>query len=463
MTTPPTVLGGRYELGQMIGQGGMATVFTGRDIRLGRTVAIKLLRSDLVDDKTFAARFRQEAFAVASLNHPRVVGIYDTGEQQINGMQIPYIVMEYVDGKPLNEIQDENLRILPERAMEITAEVLDALEYSHRAGIIHRDIKPGNVMITPGGEVKVMDFGIARAVDSATMTATRTVVGTANYLSPEQARGETVDHRSDVYSTGCLLHELLTGRPPFTADSPIAVIYQHVGEEPRPPGVRPDIDAVVLDALAKDTGARYQSAAEMRSDLLRVLDGQPPLGPSSMRGGDSGRMAAAGPGGATRPIGPGGPRGPGGPPPTGEQPTGSLPTAEEEGRGRRKKAILIAGSAAALALIVVGAFALPGLTGNEEPNKPGGSDSSPTPSETVRKNEQDDDRPSPRDDGAEDEIDDDWSPPPEEDEEPEPEPTTPPPDEDDDTPTPSPSPEPTTPPDEDTPEPTDEPTEDTEG
>ena len=278
----PKVLGERYEVGALIGRGGMADVRSGHDTRLGRTVAIKRLRSDLASDPTFQARFRREAQSAASLNHPSIVAVYDTGEEVApDGTHVPYIVMEYVEGKTLREIMREGRKILPERALEITADVLSALDYSHRAGIVHRDIKPANVMLTPTGRVKVMDFGIARAIAdaSSTMTATAAVVGTAQYLSPEQARGEQVDARSDIYSTGCLLFELLTGRPPFQGDSPVSVAYQHVREEPPTPSsiepeVAPEIDAIVGKALAKKTAERYQSAAQMRADIERALAGQ---------------------------------------------------------------------------------------------------------------------------------------------------------------------------------------------
>ena len=237
--TEPTLIGGRYELGELLGRGGMAEVRKGKDLRLGRTVAVKRLRTDLASDATFQARFRREAQSSASLNHPAIVSTYDTGEEMASdgsGVAQPYIVMECVEGRTLRDIVREGRKILPERALEITSGVLSALDYSHRSGIIHRDIKPGNVMLTPAGDVKVMDFGIARAIAdaSSTMTQTAAVVGTAQYLSPEQARGETVDSRSDVYSTGCLLYELLTGRPPFVGDSPVAVAYQHVREQASP-------------------------------------------------------------------------------------------------------------------------------------------------------------------------------------------------------------------------------------
>ena len=285
----PTVIGGRYELGELLGRGGMAEVRKGTDLRLGRTVAVKRLRTDLASDATFQARFRREAQASASLNHPSIVAVYDTGEEMsTDGTDVaqPYIVMEFVAGRTLRDILREGRKILPERALEITSGVLSALDYSHRAGIIHRDIKPGNVMLTPTGDVKVMDFGIARAVSdaSSTMTQTAAVVGTAQYLSPEQARGETVDSRSDVYSAGCLLYELLTGRPPFVGDSPVAVAYQHVREPAAPPSdhdteLPPELDAIVMKALAKRVEDRYQSAAEMRNDIERYLAGRPVQAP----------------------------------------------------------------------------------------------------------------------------------------------------------------------------------------
>ena len=276
------VLGDRYRLGAVIGHGGMAEVHRGRDVRLGRDVAIKLLRSDLARDPSFQTRFRREAQSAASLNHPAIVAVYDTGEDHTDGEVTPYIVMEHVEGRTLRDVLASEGRLLPQRAMEITAQICTALEQAHRAGIVHRDIKPGNVMLTPSGEVKVMDFGIARAVtgSSSTMTQTAAVIGTAHYLSPEQARGEHVDGRSDIYSTGCLLYELVTGGPPFSGDTPVAVAYQHVREEPIPPSrVEPEvpaaIDAIVLKAMAKNPANRYQTAAQMRADLERALAGQP--------------------------------------------------------------------------------------------------------------------------------------------------------------------------------------------
>ena len=284
--TQPRLLGGRYELDGIVGRGGMAEVYRARDIRLDRIVAVKTLREDLARDQTFQARFRREAQSAASLNNPSIVAVYDTGEDNTGGSHIPYIVMEYVDGRTLRDLLRDDRRLLPERALEITNGVLRALEYSHRNGIVHRDIKPGNVMLTRSGQVKVMDFGIARAVSDAqaTMTQTAQVIGTAQYLSPEQARGERVDARSDLYSTGCLLYELLTGRPPFLGDSPVAIAYQHVRENPIPPSrVDPEVpqwaDAIVLRAMAKDPRDRYQSAAEMRADIQRALQGVPVAAP----------------------------------------------------------------------------------------------------------------------------------------------------------------------------------------
>jgi serine/threonine-protein kinase len=261
----------------------MAEVRRAVDQRLGRSVAVKQLRADLAIDPTFQARFRREAQSAAGLNHPTIVAVYDTGEEidPLSGVSIPYIVMELVEGTTLRDVLREGRKILPERALELTQGVLEALSYSHKAGIVHRDIKPANVMLTANGGVKVMDFGIARAVadTSATMTQTAAVIGTAQYLSPEQARGETVDARSDLYSTGCLLYELLAGRPPFVGDSPVSVAYQHVREAPVPPSqldpeITPETDAVVLKALAKDPNDRYQSAGEMKADIARLLSGE---------------------------------------------------------------------------------------------------------------------------------------------------------------------------------------------
>jgi eukaryotic-like serine/threonine-protein kinase len=276
------LLGGRYELGGVVGRGGMAEVYRARDVRLGRGVAVKTLRGDLAGDHVFQARFRREAQSAASLNHPSIIAVYDTGEDAGGEVRVPYIVMEYVDGRTLGDLLGDGRRLLPERAAGIVDGVLRALDYSHRNGIVHRDIKPSNVMLTGSDDVKVMDFGIARSLTGGqvTMTQTAQVIGTAQYMSPEQARGERVDARSDLYSTGCLLYELLTGRPPFSGDSPVAIAYQHVRESPVPPsqldpGIPRWADAIVLKAMAKSPADRYQNAAEMRAGIQRAMSGMP--------------------------------------------------------------------------------------------------------------------------------------------------------------------------------------------
>ncbi|RZL73285.1 MAG: Stk1 family PASTA domain-containing Ser/Thr kinase, partial [Rhodococcus sp. (in: high G+C Gram-positive bacteria)] len=260
-----------------------------RDVRLSRDVAIKVLRADLARDPTFYLRFRREAQNAAALNHPAIVAVYDTGEAETDAGPLPYIVMEYVDGDTLRDIVRGEGPMAPRRAMEVISDVCAALDFSHRNGIVHRDVKPANVMINRAGAVKVMDFGIARAISDASspMTQTAAVIGTAQYLSPEQARGEQVDARSDVYSLGCVLFEILTGEPPFKGDSPVAVAYQHVREDPQTPSaVNPDIprelDSVILKAMSKNPANRYQTAADMRSDLVRVLGGQRPSAPMVM-------------------------------------------------------------------------------------------------------------------------------------------------------------------------------------
>ncbi|MFJ9784529.1 Stk1 family PASTA domain-containing Ser/Thr kinase [Amycolatopsis sp. NPDC101161] len=285
----PRLLSNRYELGETLGYGGMSEVHHGHDVRLGREVAIKILRADLARDPQFQERFRREAQNAAALNHPAIVAVYDTGEANTEFGPLPYIVMEYVEGRTLRDIVKTEGPMSQKRAMEVMADVCAALDFSHRHGIVHRDVKPANVMITKNGAVKVMDFGIARAMHDgqSAMTQTAAVIGTAQYLSPEQARGESVDARSDVYAAGCVLYELITGEPPFTGDSPVAVAYQHVREDPNPPSsvnpaVAPELDAVVLKALAKGPANRYQSAAEMRSDLVRTLSGQRPAAPMVM-------------------------------------------------------------------------------------------------------------------------------------------------------------------------------------
>ena len=370
MTQPePTLIGGRYELGDLLGRGGMAEVRKGKDRRLGRTVAVKRLRTDLASDATFQARFRREAQSSASLNHPAIVSTYDTGEEMAtdgSGVAQPYIVMECVEGRTLRDILREGRKILPERALEITSGVLSALDYSHRAGIIHRDIKPGNVMLTPTGDVKVMDFGIARAISDAsnTMTQTAAVVGTAQYLSPEQARGETVDSRSDVYSTGCLLYELLTGRPPFVGDSPVAVAYQHVREPATPPSDHDDqldaeIDAIVMKALAKRVEDRYQSAAAMKADIERYLAGHPIQAPAVVPGpADTLYASSVPPADATTTMAAAAAAGPG----------SSLPPGDD-GSSRSRAGWWWLGGLVVVGLLVLGAYLMNDLLFEDPPER----------------------------------------------------------------------------------------------
>ena len=270
------LLGGRYKIGEMIGTGGMADVYVAQDTRLARQVAVKVLRSDLARDPSFVARFRKEALAAAGLNHPGIVAVYDSGEEPA-----PYIVMELISGHTLRELIHKGERVPLKRALEIGEGILAALEYSHHSGIVHRDIKPANIMITDHGDVKVMDFGIARALADlgATLTSTWNVVGTAQYLSPEQALGELADLRSDIYSTGCLLYEVLTGQPPFTGETPVSIAYQHVsGNLIMPSKIIADlpagIDTLLTIALAKNPDDRYQSAGLMLDDLYKIKAGQ---------------------------------------------------------------------------------------------------------------------------------------------------------------------------------------------
>src|ERR1700730_12000477 len=285
MTTPQH-LSDRYELGEILGFGGLSEVHLARDVRLHRDVAVKVLRADLARDPSFYLRFRREAQNAAALNHPAIVAVYDTGEGETAAGPLPYIVMEYVNGVTLRDIVHTDGPLPPTRAIEIIADACHALTFSHQPGIIPSDVKPANIMISSTNAVKVMDFGIARAIaDSGnSVTQTAAVIGTAQYLSPEQARGDPVDARSDVYSLGCVLYEILTGEPPFTGDSPVAVAYQHVREDPVPPskrheGISADLDAVVLKALAKNPENRYQTAAEMRADMVRVHNGEAPEAP----------------------------------------------------------------------------------------------------------------------------------------------------------------------------------------
>jgi eukaryotic-like serine/threonine-protein kinase len=311
--TQRTVLGGRYRVEEELGRGGMATVFRGTDTVLGRPVAVKVLASQYANDADFVTRFRREAQAAARLNHPNLVSVYDTGTDD----GIHFIVMEFVEAKTLADYLAGGGRIMPERAMEIAESVCEALSAAHGHGIIHRDIKPANIMITTRGDAKVTDFGIARVVSGAdTVAHTAAVLGTASYLSPEQAQGQPVDQRSDIYSLGVVLYEMVTGRPPFSGDSPVMVASKHVLEQPTPPSkvnpdVSPALEAVIMKALAKNPDNRYQDAEEMRADLERARLGQPvqatPLLPQEAR---------------TQVIGPSGP------------PTQVLPPGEPEERRR---------------------------------------------------------------------------------------------------------------------------------
>ena len=352
--TEPRLIGDRYELGALIGYGGMAEVHGGRDVRLGRQVAIKILRSDLARDPSFQTRFRREAQAAGGLNHPSIVAVYDTGEDVRPDGSVPFIVMEFVDGRTLRDVLSTEKRLEPTWAMEVVAEVCAALDFSHRHGIIHRDIKPANVMITKAGAVKVMDFGIARAMadDSATVTQTAAVIGTAQYLSPEQARGEPVDARSDVYSTGCLLYELVVGHPPFQGDSPVAVAYQHVRESaPIPSTVNPQVpralDSIIMKALAKNPMNRYQSAADMRADLQRAIAETPVRAEPVLSDDERTQLIAGSAGGRHSGGGPG---------------SGFIPltaAADEEPGGTRRGALLWTAAVLVILLIIAGsAYAL---------------------------------------------------------------------------------------------------------
>ncbi|MCX5342363.1 protein kinase domain-containing protein [Streptomyces atratus] len=302
---------GRYRMTHRLGRGGMAEVFAAEDVRLGRTVAVKLLRSDLAEDPVSKARFTREAQSVAGLNHHAIVAVYDSGEDVVGGQTVPYIVMELVEGHTIRDLLLNAEAPPPEQALIIVSGVLEALAYSHQHGIVHRDIKPANVIITNSGAVKVMDFGIARALHGAqsTMTQTGMVMGTPQYLSPEQALGKAVDHRSDLYATGCLLYELLALRPPFTGETPLSVVYQHVQDIPVPPSevldaVPAELDGLVMRSLAKDPDDRFQSAEEMRGlvqyglQMLQVQGGHTGTwntGPVAMHeGGHTPAMGIAG-------------------------------------------------------------------------------------------------------------------------------------------------------------------------
>jgi beta-lactam-binding protein with PASTA domain/tRNA A-37 threonylcarbamoyl transferase component Bud32 len=279
MTQLADVFSNRYEIQRGIARGGMAEVYLARDQLLDRPVAVKVLFAEYARDPSFVERFRREAQSAANLNHPNIVAIYDWGQER----GTYFIVMEYVRGRSLRDVVQVNGPFSARRTAEIGAEIAGALEFAHRNGVVHRDVKPGNVLITADGDIKVTDFGIARAGTSEGLTQTGAVMGTATYFSPEQAQGHAVDGRSDVYSLGVVLYEMVTGAPPFAGESPVAVAYKHVREEPEPPSARapdlpPDLEKIILTAMAKDPDSRYQTADELRTDLLRFVRGQPPLG-----------------------------------------------------------------------------------------------------------------------------------------------------------------------------------------
>ncbi|MET8678419.1 protein kinase [Streptomyces sp. NPDC004647] len=378
---------GRYRLTHRLGRGGMAEVFAAEDVRLGRTVAVKLLRADLAEDPVSKARFTREAQSVAGLNHHAVVAVYDSGEDTVAGSTVPYIVMELVEGRTIRDLLLNAEAPPPDQALIIVSGVLEALSYSHHHGIVHRDIKPANVIITDSGAVKVMDFGIARALHGAqsTMTQTGMVMGTPQYLSPEQALGKAVDHRSDLYATGCLLYELLALRPPFTGETPLSVVYQHVQDDPVPPSevtgaVPPELDGLVMRSLAKDPDDRFQSAEEMRGLVQYALQmladkgshtGVWDTGPVSHTGGATPAMGVAGTSalphpnhGDTSQIGVGGPILPGSRDDDGgfdgNRPGGG------RGRGGRGKMWLFA-ALAVIAITVGIVFALDNLGQRQDP------------------------------------------------------------------------------------------------
>ena len=306
----PTVFNDRYELHRKLARGGMADVYLARDLLLDRPVAVKVLFAEYAKDTTFVERFRREARAAANLNHPNIVAIYDWGQQY----GTYFIVMEYVEGRTLSEIIRSEGPLHPNRSAEITADVAAALAFAHRNGVVHRDIKPGNILITSTGQVKVADFGIAQALTAeatqANLTQVGAVMGTATYFSPEQAQGKPADPRSDLYSLGCVLYEMLTSRPPFNGDSPVAIAYMHVQKDPVAPGevaagVPDALEAIDLKLLAKSPSDRYPSAEDLRTDLRRFLEGRPvaALGAASV-GAMVGAAAATGTIDATQALAP---------------------------------------------------------------------------------------------------------------------------------------------------------------
>ncbi|MFT4128002.1 MAG: Stk1 family PASTA domain-containing Ser/Thr kinase [Gordonia sp. (in: high G+C Gram-positive bacteria)] len=346
--TTPHLLSERYELGETLGFGGMSEVHYARDLLLNRDVAVKVLRADLARDPSFYLRFRREAQNAAKLNHPTIVQVFDTGEAETEEGPLPFIVMEYVDGETLRDVLRRTGHVAPRQAMTWMADVAAAMDFSHRNGIVHRDMKPANVMIDTSGAVKVMDFGIARAMNdtSATMTQTSAVMGTAQYLSPEQARGIKVDPRSDIYSMGCVLFELMTGEPPFTGDSPVAVAHQHVHEDPRWPSevrseIPPELDSIVMKAMSKNKENRYQSAAELRADLIKVLAGGKPSAPLLMSEQDRAALHDSGARRALRAD-------------SGRQPRAAGPADDETPAVRKRPAWVVVGAAVLVAILLIG-------------------------------------------------------------------------------------------------------------
>ncbi|RST18015.1 serine/threonine protein kinase [Streptomyces sp. WAC05374] len=406
---------GRYRLTHRLGRGGMAEVFAAEDVRLGRTVAVKLLRADLAEDPVSKARFTREAQSVAGLNHHAIVAVYDSGEDVVGSQSVPYIVMELVEGRTIRDLLINAEAPPPEQALIIVSGVLEALAYSHQHGIVHRDIKPANVIITHSGAVKVMDFGIARALHGAqsTMTQTGMVMGTPQYLSPEQALGKAVDHRSDLYATGCLLYELLALRPPFTGETPLSVVYQHVQDIPVPPSevsdvAPPELDGLAMRALAKDPDDRFQSAEEMRGLVqygLQMLQQQGShtgtwnTGPVEMHEG--GRTPAGGVAATTvmgHPAHGDTSQGPLLPPPNPEDGAYAY-DGGRGGRGGRGKMWLFV--ALALVAIVAGvAYAL------DQTTKPGGENKPKPPATTAPSKSGDTTSPSPSDEKTEEETQD---------------------------------------------------------
>jgi eukaryotic-like serine/threonine-protein kinase len=335
MTQLADVFSNRYEIQRGIARGGMAEVYLARDQLLDRPVAVKVLFAEYARDPSFVERFRREAQSAANLNHPNIVAIYDWGQER----GTYFIVMEYVRGRSLRDVVQVNGPFSARRTAEIGAEIAGALEFAHRNGVVHRDVKPGNVLITADGDIKVTDFGIARAGTSEALTQTGAVMGTAAYFSPEQAQGFPVDGRSDVYSLGVVLYEMVTGTPPFTGESPVAVAYKHVREEPEPPAARapdlpPDLEQIILTAMAKDPDSRYQTADELRTDLLRFVRGQPPLG-----GPLTGMVAD---GTATAAV-----------PPTQAAPVAALDGHDPDEHRRKRRGALVAGILGALLIAAV--------------------------------------------------------------------------------------------------------------